>query len=50
MSDNQTRRTGCLIFLWIVVAFLAGFSIALRVNPRRLSRNANQQLNKMSEV
>jgi carboxyl-terminal processing protease len=39
-----------LIFLWILVAFLAGFSIALRFNPRRLSRNANNQLNKMSEV
>jgi len=47
---NENRRNGCLIFLWILVAFLAGFSIALRVNPNRLSRKSNAQLQKMSEV
>ncbi len=50
MSDNQSRHTGCIIFLWIIVAFLAGFSLALRWNPHRLSKRGNQQLQKMSEV
>lgn len=50
MSDNQSRRNGLLIFLWLLVAFLGGFSIALRWNPHRLSRSSNEQLEKMSEV
>jgi len=50
MSDKQTRRNGLLIFLWLLVAFLGGFSIALRWNPHRLSRAGNEQLEKMSEV
>lgn len=50
MSDNQSRRNGFLIFLWLLVAFLGGFSIALRWNPHRLSRSGNEQLEKMSEV
>ena len=45
-----TREIYTFSFFGGFVAFLAGFSVALRVNPRRLSRNANQQLNKMSEV
>lgn len=47
---NENRHNGCLLILWILVAFLAGFSIALRVNPNRLSRKGNAQLQKMSEV
>lgn len=50
MSDKQTRRNGLLIFLWLLVAFLGGFSVALHWNPRRLSRAGNEQLDKMSEV
>ena len=47
---NENRRNGCLVFLWILVAFLAGFSLALRINPNRLSKRGNDQLKKMSEV
>ena len=50
MSDNLSKRNGCLIFLWLLVAFLGGFSIALRWNPHRLSRSGNEQLKKMNEV
>jgi carboxyl-terminal processing protease len=50
MDENLNRRNGCLIFLWILVAFLAGFSIALRWNPHKLSRSGSEQLGKMSEV
>ena len=47
---NENRRNGFLVILWILVAFLAGFSIALHVNPSRLSKRGNAQLRKMSEV
>ena len=40
---NENRRNGCLVFLWILVAFLAGFSLALRINPNRLSKRGNDQ-------
>lgn len=47
---NEERHNRFLVFLWIVVAFLGGFSLALRWNPARLSRNGSEQLRKMSEV
>ncbi len=50
MSIESSKRSGCLIFLWIVVAFLAGFSFGLRKSPHRLSKAGNEQLKKMSEV
>jgi len=50
MDENVNKHSRLLIFLWIVVAFLAGFSVALRWNPHRLSRSGNEQLSKMSEV
>ena len=50
MNDNLTKRNGCLVFLWLLVAFLGGFSIALHWNPRRLSKTGNAELQKMSEV
>lgn len=50
MSIESSKRSGCLIFLWIVVAFLAGFSFGLRKSPHRLSKAGNKQLKKMSEV
>ena len=36
--------------MWLLVAFLGGFSIALHWNPRRLSKTGNSELQKMSEV
>ena len=36
--------------MWLLVAFLGGFSIALHWNPRRLSKTGNAELQKMSEV
>jgi carboxyl-terminal processing protease len=50
MNIESSKRSGCLIFLWIVVAFLAGFSFGLRKSPHRLSKSGNEQLKKMSEV
>lgn len=47
---NENRRNGCLVILWILVAFLAGFSLALHISPNRLSKKGKTQLNKMSEV
>ena len=47
---NENKHNRLLFILWIIVAFLAGFSIALRVNPNRLSRKSNAQLQKLSEV
>ncbi len=47
---NENRHNKILIFLWILVAFLGGFSLALHWNPTRLSKKGNQQLQKMSEV
>ena len=47
---NENRRNGCLVILWILVAFLAGFSLALHISPNRLSKRGKTQLNKMSEV
>ena len=50
MNTESSNRNGCLIFLWILVAFLAGFSFGLRKSPHRLSKAGNEQLKKMSEV
>jgi carboxyl-terminal processing protease len=50
MSENRSKFNGCLLFLWLLVAFLGGFSIALHWNPRRLSKTGNAELQKMSEV
>lgn len=47
---NDSKHNKILFILWLVVAFLAGFSLALRWNPHRLSKSGNQQLNKMNEV
>ena len=50
MNENRNRYNGCLVILWLLVAFLGGFSIALHWNPRRLSKTGNSELQKMSEV
>lgn len=50
MSDNNNRHNIFLLILWLLVAFLGGFSIALRWNPNRLSKAGSEQLRKMSEV
>ena len=50
MNDNSNRHNIFLLILWLLVAFLGGFSIALRWNPNRLSKAGSEQLKKMSEV
>ena len=50
MSENRSKYNGCLVFLWLLVAFLGGVSVALHWNPHRLSKTGNSELQKMSEV
>ena len=50
MSENRSKYNGCLVFLWLIVAFLGGVSVALHWNPHRLSKTGNSELQKMSEV
>ncbi len=47
---NEDKHNRFLVFLWILVAFLCGFSIALRWNSNKLSKSGSEQLRKMSEV
>ena len=48
MSENRNRYNGCLLCLWLLVALLGAFAIALHWNPRRLSQTGNAELQKMS--
>lgn len=50
MSENRSKYNGCLVFLWLLVAFLGGVSVALHWNPHRLSKSGNAELQKMNEV
>ena len=50
MSENRSKYNGCLVFLWLLVAFLGGVSVALHWNPHRLSKTGNAELQKMNEV
>ena len=47
---DEKKHSRLLFILWVIVAFLAGFSLALRVNPNRLSKKSNEQMHKMNEV
>jgi len=47
---EENKHSGWLLVLWLLVAFLGGFSLALHINPNRLSKKSSEQLNKMQEV
>lgn len=46
----STKRNGWIIFLYLLVAFLFGVSVAVNFLPSKKSALSNSQLNKLNEV